>query len=60
MGGTLSVTITATMSRSEQSESTSMATPRVLDDVASVVLIDGRHRLHVLRDLQKAKDVVRI
>lgn len=50
---------TATMAtRSEAYGGSPMATPRVLDKIASIILLDWRHQLQVLQDLQRAANVV--
>lgn len=51
---TLFVSTAAAASRCEGSEVTRLATPRDLDEPASVVLIYGRYRLQALRYLQNA------
>lgn len=46
------MTTTATANRSEAGENASSNIPRALEEVASLRLLGGRHRLHVQRDLQ--------
>lgn len=53
-----SVTTTVAASYFEDSEGTPSATRCVLDETAPVVLLDGRHRLQAMRELQKEVLVV--
>lgn len=53
----LFVTSTATAARSEVCKGAPSRSPRVFDKAASVVLLNGRHRIQALRDLRKAVDV---
>lgn len=55
--GTLFVTNTAVANRFEESEGALSAISHGLDEAASVVLPDGRHRFQALHDLQKARNV---
>lgn len=56
-GRTLSVTTADAASRSGDSEGAPLATPCVLNEASSVVLLDGLNRLQALFNLQKAKNV---